>query len=91
MPLAGFCQTPAISVMELASVKSGVGVLVGGTEVGVVFGDTAVGEALGVIKVGVLTGGTDVCVPIVGTGVGAAAGATHPIKVNVTNISPIHW
>lgn len=76
--------------MEVASVKAGVGMLVGGGAVGVAVSGTAVDVAVGGGEVGVWVDGTAACVTVGGTGVGAAAGATHPIRVNVTNISPIH-
>jgi hypothetical protein len=55
---------------------AGVGVTVGGTDVGV--GGTGVGVAVGGIGVGVAVGGT-----------GVAAGAPHPTKSNITNVTPI--
>lgn len=66
--------------MEVASVKSGVGTLVGGTVVGVTVGGA---------DVGVFVGGTVVWEAVGGTDVGAIAGAMHPIRVNKTNAAPI--
>jgi hypothetical protein len=62
-------------------IGSGVGVGVGGTGVGGTGVDVAVGG------IGVAVGGTGVGVG--GTGVGVAAGAPHPTKSNVTNVTPI--
>jgi hypothetical protein len=51
-------HTPRISMMEVASVKAGVGTLVGGKEVGVTVGGTAVGVAVERTGVGTAAGST---------------------------------
>jgi hypothetical protein len=83
----------------------GVGVAVGGTSVGVAVGGIGVGVDCGVavttmiigvgVDCGVAVGGTGVgagCGVAVATmtiGVGLAAGAPHPTKSNITNVTPI--
>jgi len=71
----------------------GVGIAVGGMGVGV--GGTGVSVGVVVGGMGVAVGGTSVAVgcgvavTTITTGVGVAAGAPHPIKNNMTNVTPI--
>ena len=69
--------------MEVASVKSGVGVAVGGSGVGVAVGGTGVGVAVAGTAVGAAVGGTGVRVAV-----GSAGAPPHPASNSTTSVKP---